>query len=106
MPVGLIVECWQWPPWSISDFAQRVLDRMRLTDKQRAAVYWPDAHGSLIDIPILRNNVDLSINVGGAVVPLARPFSSWPGPTRGRGEGARLLLCRPGDRRLPLGISQ
>jgi uncharacterized membrane protein len=51
--------------------AHRVLDRMRLTDKQALLFIGLMIVGSLVDIPILRNTVDLSINVGGALVPLA-----------------------------------
>lgn len=49
--------------------AQRLLDRMRLTDRQ--AIYFILAMivGSFIDIPLMRGNVNLTLNVGGAVLP-------------------------------------
>jgi len=49
--------------------AQRILDRMRLTDKQALAFIAAMIVGSFINIPILRTPVALSINVGGAVLP-------------------------------------
>ncbi|NLN17257.1 MAG: DUF1614 domain-containing protein [Firmicutes bacterium] len=70
MPVGLIVLL-AVAALVYFGLAQRVLDRMRLTDKQALLFIGLMLLGSLIDIPILRNSVDLSINVGGAVVPLA-----------------------------------
>lgn len=48
--------------------AQRLLDRMRLTDKGALAVITALIVGSFIDIPIMRN---VSVNLGGAVVPVA-----------------------------------
>jgi uncharacterized membrane protein len=51
--------------------AQRILDRMRLTDKQALMFIAGIVVGSFIDIPIMRSPVDLSINVGGAVLPAA-----------------------------------
>ncbi|MDX9872130.1 MAG: DUF1614 domain-containing protein [Clostridia bacterium] len=48
--------------------AQRLLDRMRLSDKGALAVIAALIVGSFIDIPIMRN---VSVNVGGAVVPVA-----------------------------------
>lgn len=51
--------------------AQRILDRMRLTDKQALMFIAGIIVGSFIDIPIMRTPVELSINVGGAVLPAA-----------------------------------
>lgn len=51
--------------------AQRILDRMRLTDKQALAFIVAIVIGSFIDIPIMRTPVELSINVGGALLPAA-----------------------------------
>lgn len=51
--------------------AHRVLDRMRLTDAQALAFLGLMVVGSFIDLPLLRGRVSLSINVGGALVPLA-----------------------------------
>lgn len=47
--------------------AQRLLDRMRLTDKAALGVVAALIVGSFIDIPIMR---DVSVNVGGALVPI------------------------------------
>lgn len=49
--------------------AHRILDRMRLTDKQALLVIAAIIVGSFIDIPLMQTPVELSINVGGAVVP-------------------------------------
>lgn len=49
--------------------AHRILDRMRLTDKQALLVIAAIIIGSFIDIPLKTAPVALSINVGGAVVP-------------------------------------
>lgn len=50
--------------------AQRLLDRMRLTDRGALAVVGALIVGSFIDIPVSRGNIEASINVGGALVPL------------------------------------
>ena len=49
--------------------AHRILDRMRLTDKQALMFIAAIIVGSFIDIPIMRAPVELSINVGGALLP-------------------------------------
>lgn len=51
--------------------AQRILDRMRLTDKQALLFIGAMIIGSFIDIPLMREPVELSINVGGALLPAA-----------------------------------
>ncbi|MGI6226058.1 MAG: DUF1614 domain-containing protein [Peptococcales bacterium] len=51
--------------------AQRVLDRMRLSDKSAFLVIAALIVGSFIDIPLYRGNINISINVGGGIVPLA-----------------------------------
>jgi uncharacterized membrane protein len=51
--------------------AQRILDRMRLTDKQALLFIGAMVVGSFIDIPIMSQPVELSINVGGALIPAA-----------------------------------
>lgn len=51
--------------------AQRVLDRMRLTDKGALAVIAAIIIGSFIDIPLSSGKISTSINVGGAIVPIA-----------------------------------
>lgn len=55
--------------------AQRILDRMRLTDKQALLFIAAVIVGSFINIPLLRNPVELTINVGGALLPLM--LSVW-----------------------------
>ncbi|BBB92975.1 MAG TPA: DUF1614 domain-containing protein [Methylomusa anaerophila] len=49
--------------------AQRILDRMRMTDKQALLFIAGIIVGSFIDIPLMRTPVDVSINVGGALLP-------------------------------------
>lgn len=49
--------------------AHRILDRMRLTDKQALLVIAAIIVGSFIDIPLMNTPVELTVNVGGAVVP-------------------------------------
>lgn len=49
--------------------AHRILDRMRLTDKQALLFILAVIAGSFIDIPLMRTPVDVSINVGGALLP-------------------------------------
>ncbi len=49
--------------------AQRILDRMRMTDKQALLFIGGIIVGSFIDIPIMRSPVQVSINVGGALLP-------------------------------------
>lgn len=51
--------------------AQRILDRMRLTDTQALIFIGLMIAGSFIDIPIFRGTTEVSINIGGALVPLA-----------------------------------
>lgn len=49
----------------------RILDRMRLTDTQALAFLGLLIAGSFVTIPIPLRTVDLSVNVGGAIVPIA-----------------------------------
>ncbi|MDU4960669.1 MAG: DUF1614 domain-containing protein [Sporomusaceae bacterium] len=49
--------------------AQRILDRMRLTDKQALLFIGGIILGSFIDIPVMRSPVEVNINVGGALLP-------------------------------------
>ncbi len=51
--------------------AQRLLDRMRLTDKQALFFIAAVIVGSFIDIPLMRAPAELSVNVGGALLPAA-----------------------------------
>jgi len=55
--------------------AQRILDRMRLTDKQALLFIAGMIVGSFIDIPLMKTPVAVSINVGGALLPLL--LSAW-----------------------------
>ncbi|MGI6665902.1 MAG: DUF1614 domain-containing protein [Bacillota bacterium] len=48
----------------------RVLDRMRLSDRGALTIILLMAAGTFVDIPISRGAVPVSINVGGALVPL------------------------------------
>lgn len=51
--------------------AQRVLDRMRLTDTQALLFIALMVLGSFITIPLLRGRVEVTVNAGGFLVPLA-----------------------------------
>ncbi|MCX7779824.1 MAG: DUF1614 domain-containing protein [Negativicutes bacterium] len=51
--------------------AQRILDRMRLTDKQALLFIGAMIVGSFIDIPVMREPIEVTINVGGALIPAA-----------------------------------
>lgn len=51
--------------------AQRVLDRLRLTDRAALVILGALIVGSLIDIPFTIGNIAFAINVGGALVPIA-----------------------------------
>ncbi|MDU2065895.1 MAG: DUF1614 domain-containing protein [Sporomusaceae bacterium] len=55
--------------------AQRLLDRMRLTDKQAMLFIAAMIIGSFMDITILRSPVEVTVNIGGAVLPLL--LSIW-----------------------------
>ena len=51
--------------------AQRILDRMRLTDKQALLFIGLMIAGSIINIPLFQGRTEVSVNVGGALIPLA-----------------------------------
>ncbi len=51
-------------------FAQRALDRMRLTDRAALVVIAALIIGSFIDIPVPGGRYPVSVNVGGALVPV------------------------------------
>ena len=51
--------------------AQQVLDRLYLNDKQALIVLAAMVVGSFIYIPLYRGTPALSINLGGAIIPLA-----------------------------------
>lgn len=55
--------------------AHRILDRMRLTDKQALLFIAAVIVGSFIDIPLMRTPVEVTINVGGALLPIL--LSIW-----------------------------
>lgn len=64
--------------------AHRVLDRMRLTDTQALVFLGLMVAGSFVELPLTRGPVAVSVNVGGALVPLAlviylliRADSAW-----------------------------
>lgn len=64
--------------------AHRVLDRMRLTDTQALIFLGLMVAGSFVDLPLMGGEVAVSVNVGGALVPLAlvvyllvRADSAW-----------------------------
>lgn len=48
-----------------------VLDRMRLTDRAALAAILAIIVGSFVTVPVIRGANELSINVGGAIVPIA-----------------------------------
>ncbi len=75
--------------------AHRVLDRLRLTDTQALLFVGLIIVGSFITIPISRGALNVSVNVGGALVPVAlavylllRADSTW--------EWVRALLAAAG----------
>lgn len=68
MPFGLVV-LFVVAALIYFGLAHRVLDRMRLTDSQALLFLGLMVAGSFVDIPLLRGNASLSINVGGALVP-------------------------------------
>lgn len=51
--------------------AQRTLDRMRLTDTQALVFIALMILGSFLTVPLLRGRVQVTLNMGGAVIPLA-----------------------------------
>lgn len=52
-------------------FAQRILDRMRLSDRAAIAIIALMIAGSFITIPVTRGLIGVDVNVGGALIPLA-----------------------------------
>jgi len=51
--------------------AQQVLDRLYLNDKQALVVLAAIIGGSFIDIPLYRGTPEISVNLGGAIIPVA-----------------------------------
>jgi uncharacterized membrane protein len=50
--------------------AQRVLDRLRLTDKAALGILAAMIVGSFIDLPITAGRISTSINIGGGLIPI------------------------------------
>lgn len=50
--------------------AQRLLDRMRLSDKGALVVLGALLVGSFVDLPLAKGNIQASLNVGGGLVPV------------------------------------
>jgi uncharacterized membrane protein len=50
--------------------SQRALDRMRLTNLQAVAALLLIIGGSYVDIPLWRGDIQVTVNVGGALIPL------------------------------------
>ncbi|BAS27625.1 DUF1614 domain-containing protein [Limnochorda pilosa] len=70
MPLGLIVLL-AVAALIFFGAAHRVLDRLHLNDVQALVVVALLAAGSFVEIPFRRPPVELTVNVGGALVPLA-----------------------------------
>lgn len=70
MPLGMIV-LFILAALVYFGIAQRVLDRMRLTDGQAFAFLALMFVGGFIDVPLTGGSTAISVNVGGALVPLA-----------------------------------
>lgn len=49
--------------------AQRILDRMRLSDRMAIGFILAMAAGSFLDIPVYTGRIHLSVNIGGALLP-------------------------------------
>lgn len=73
MPTGLVI-LFALSALIFFGLAQRVLDRMRLTDSQALLFLALMVVGSFVDLPLLRGETSLSVNVGGALVPLGLTF--------------------------------
>ncbi|MFO7310611.1 MAG: DUF1614 domain-containing protein [Bacillota bacterium] len=83
MPLGLIVLL-VLAALVFFGAAQRVLDRMRLTDAQALVILGLIIAGSFFDIPLSRGRTAVTVNVGGVIVPaavaiylLARAGTAW-----------------------------
>lgn len=70
LPLGLIV-LFTLVALVLFGVAQRVLDRMRLTDTQAIVILGLIIIGSLLDIPVARGRTTVTINAGGVLVPAA-----------------------------------
>ena len=60
--------------------AQQVLDRLYLNDKQALLILAAMVVGSFIEIPLYRGQPPVSINLGGAIIPLALSIYVYTGP--------------------------
>lgn len=83
MPLGLIV-LFALVGIVLFGFAQRMLDRMRLTDAQAIIVLGLIIVGSMFDLPVSRGRTTVTLNVGGVIVPallavyvLIRAGTAW-----------------------------
>lgn len=70
MPLGLII-LFVLVGLVVFGAAQRILDRMRLTDTQAVIILGLIIVGSMFDLPISRGPSVVTVNVGGALVPAA-----------------------------------
>lgn len=70
MPLGLII-LFVLAGLVLFGAAHRVLDRMRLTDTQALIILGLIVVGSFVDIPLLRGRTNITVNVGGVLVPTA-----------------------------------
>lgn len=70
LPLGLIV-LFALVGLVLFGVAQRVLDRMHLTDGQAIAILALIIVGSFFDIPVARGRTAVTLNVGGVIVPVA-----------------------------------
>lgn len=55
----------------------RVLDRLRLSDKVAILLLVGIIVGSFIDIPLFKGDIEISINIGGALIPLGLVIYLW-----------------------------
>lgn len=62
----------------------RVLDRMRLNDRTALLIVLAIAAGSYLEFPLVRGPITVSVNVGGALVPIA--VAVWLTATSDRSE--------------------
>ena len=65
---------------------------MRLTDTQALMFLGLMVAGSFVDLPLARGEMSLSVNVGGALVPLGLAIYLLTGPTRAR-ERVRAIVA-------------
>lgn len=70
MPLGLII-LFALAGLVLFGAAQRVLDRMYLTDTQALVILGVIFLGSFIDVPVVRGQATVTVNIGGAVIPTA-----------------------------------